>query len=171
VPPLAGPPPASGLAGRLLEPLRPVVGALYLGHGYRFFAPNPGPGHSIRWTMTLGDGSTRSGIIPDPVQDRPRLLYHRRFMVSEKIAVLVPPTDAPADVRGRAATEWKPLVKGVATNLLRMHGGTRVHLELVEHYLPDPEEVLRGESGADVVTPLGSFASAGASAAVEEAPE
>ncbi|RLS78604.1 MAG: hypothetical protein DWI03_03785, partial [Planctomycetota bacterium] len=63
-PPLAGPPPASLLAERIMQPLRPLVGALYLGHGYRFFAPNPGPGHSIRWTATMPDGSTRSGSIP-----------------------------------------------------------------------------------------------------------
>jgi hypothetical protein len=44
VPPLAGPPPASDLAMAALQPLRPLVGALFLGHGYRFFAPNPGPG-------------------------------------------------------------------------------------------------------------------------------
>jgi hypothetical protein len=176
VPPLAGPPPASGLAGRLLEPLRPVVGGLYLGHGYRFFAPNPGPGHSIRWTMTLADGTTRSGIIPDPVSDRPRLLYHRRFMVSEKIAVLVPPSEAPAEVRAQAAADWKPLVKGVATNLLRAYGGARVRLELIEHYLPDPEEVLRGEQGDDIITPLGTFArvtqeSSATAALAQEQPE
>ena len=35
-PPLAGPPPASELAGLLIQPLRPLVGGLYLGHGYRF---------------------------------------------------------------------------------------------------------------------------------------
>ena len=61
VPPLAGPPPASELAGRLMQPLRPLVGALYLGHGYRFFAPDPGPGHAIRWSMRMPDGSTRTG--------------------------------------------------------------------------------------------------------------
>ena len=74
VPPLAGPPPASELASWLLQPLRPLVGAVYLGHGYRFFAPNPGPGHSIAWTMTMPDGSSRQGRIPDEVHDRPRLL-------------------------------------------------------------------------------------------------
>ena len=90
-PPLAGPPPASLLAERIMQPRRPLVGALYLGHGYRFFAPNPGPGHSIRWTATMPDGSTRSGSIPDRDGDWPRLLYHRRFMVAEKIAAFVPP--------------------------------------------------------------------------------
>lgn len=158
VPPLAGPPPASQLANVVLQPLRPIVGGLSLGHGYRFFAPNPGPGHSLRWTVTMPDGSTESGSIPDATGDWPRLLYHRRFMVAEKIDVLVPPPDAPAEVRLRARAGWLPLVKGVAGNLLRRTGGTRVTLERVEHYLPTPEEVIAGTSGAEVVTPLGSFA-------------
>ncbi|MFM7206142.1 MAG: hypothetical protein ACKO4T_05670 [Planctomycetaceae bacterium] len=158
MPPLAGPAPASELANRLLQPLRPLVGSLYLGHGYRFFAPNPGPGHTIRWTMTMPDGSKRSGRIPDERLDRPRLLYHRRFMVSEKISALVPPSDAPAEVRERARQEWQPLVKGVATNLLRREGGVSVTLESVEHYLPDPAEVLASGTFVDTATPLGSYA-------------
>jgi len=158
VPPLAGPAPASELANRILQPLRPLVGAVYLGHGYRFFAPNPGPGHTIHWTMTMPDGSTRSGRIPDEALDHPRLLYHRRFMVSEKISALVPLADAPADVRERAKRDWQPLVKGVATNLLRREGGLSVTLETVEHYLPDPGEVLASGTFADAVTPLGSYA-------------
>ena len=158
VPPLAGPAPASELANRILQPLRPLVGAVYLGHGYRFFAPNPGPGHTIRWTMTMPDGSMRSGQIPDEALDRPRLLYHRRFMVSEKISSLVPLADAPADVRERAKQDWQPLVKGVATNLLRREGGLSVKLETVEHYLPDPGEILASGTFADAVTPLGSYA-------------
>ncbi|MCE9631833.1 MAG: hypothetical protein K8S94_14100 [Planctomycetia bacterium] len=158
VPPLAGPAPASELAGWILQPLRPLVGAVYLGHGYRFFAPNPGPGHSLLWTMTMPDGSTRSGRIPDPVADRPRLLYHRRFMVSEKIAALVPPSDAPEEVRDRARREWQPLVKGIAANLLRREGGLSVRIDTVEHYLPDPEEVISAAVTSDAVTPLGTYA-------------
>lgn len=161
VPPLAGPPPASELAARLRQPLRPLIGALHLDHGYRFFAPDPGPGHEIRWTVTLADGSTQSGKIPDRERDWPRLLYHRRFMVAEKIAAQVPTSEAPRDVRDRAKPEWLPLVKGVAGNLLRATGGDRVRLEMVEHYLPTPEEVVAGTAGADVVTPLGTFARPG----------
>jgi len=163
MPPLAGPAPASELASRLLQPLRPLVGALFLGHGYRFFAPNPGPGHSIRWTMTMPDGSRKTGRIPDEILDRPRLLYHRRFMVSEKISALVPPPDAPREVRDRARQDWQPLVKGIAANLLRREGGLQVSLETVEHYLPDPAEVLGSGTFADAVTPLGSYAWAEAS--------
>jgi len=158
LPPLSGPPPASELAARLMQPLRPLVGLLCLGHGYRFFAPDPGPGHTIRWTMQLADGSTRTGSIPDHDGDWPRLLYHRRFMVAEKIAALVPPLDAPDGVRFAARQDWQPLVKGVATNLLRREGGLSVTLETVEHYLPDPAEVLASGTFADAVTPLGSYA-------------
>jgi len=159
LPPLAGPPPASVLAGRLLQPLRPLVGGLALGHGYRFFAPNPGPGHSIRWTIRRADGSAMSGTIPDRDADRPRLLYHRRFMIPEKIAALVPAADAPADVRAESKREWRPLVEDIAAHLLARHGGATVELSLVEHYLPTPEESIRGEQGADAVTPLGMYMS------------
>jgi len=158
LPPLAGPAPASELASRMLQPLRPLVGALFLGHGYRFFAPNPGPGHSLLWTMTMPDGSIRSGRIPDAATDRPRLLYHRRFMVSEKIAALVPPADAPADVQERAKRDWQPLVKGVAMNLLRREGGLSVRIDTVEHYLPDPAEVISAAVTSDAVSPLGTYA-------------
>jgi hypothetical protein len=165
VPPLAGPPPASDLAGLLIQPLRPLVGGLYLGHGYRFFAPDPGPGHSIRWTLHRRDGSTLTGTIPDAATDRPRLLYHRRFMIPEKIAALVPPPDAPEEARREAKRDWQPLVKGIAGQLLERHGGERVDLEMVEHYLPAPEEVIRARNGDtagmdDLVIPLGTYARA-----------
>lgn len=162
-PPLAGPPPASELAQRLIQPLRPLVGALSLGHGYRFFAPNPGPGHSLRWRLDRADGTSLTGSLPDAAADWPRLLYHRRFMIAEKIASLVPPADAPAEVRSGARRDWVPLVRGVAGQLLDRHGGSTVEIDLVEHHLPGPEEFLPGERGpaaprgGDVVTPLGAF--------------
>jgi hypothetical protein len=156
--PLSGPPPATDLSQVILQPFRPLLGALYLGHGYRFFAPDPGPGHSLRWTITRPDGTTLSGTTPDAERDWPRLLYHRRFMVAEKIAPLVPPPDAPAEVRAQSRADWLPLVKGIAGNLLRTHGGDRITLEMIEHYLPGPAEVAEGRTGPDLVTPLGTFA-------------
>jgi len=158
-PPLAGPPPASGLSRAIMQPLRPLVGLLHLGHGYRFFAPNPGPGHAIRWTLVRPDGTTSSGTIPDPVRDRPRLLYHRRFMVSEKIASLVPPAGEPAEVQEAARRDWGPLVLNVAHHVLQTHGEGRLTLELVEHFLPGPDEVVRAVVEPDIVTPLGIYES------------
>ena len=49
------------------------------------------------------------------------------------------------------------LVLGVADNLLRTHGSGRLTLELVEHYLPAPDEVLSGTVEPDLVTPLGTY--------------
>ena len=110
----------------------------------------------------MADGSTRQGSIPDRDADWPRLLYHRRFMISEKIAALVPPPDAPDEVRRQSRGDWQPLVRDVAGHLLHRHGGSQVTLRLIEHYLPAPEDVIRSEQGADVTTPLGSYALAGA---------
>lgn len=157
-PPLAGPAPSSALATWLIQPLRPLVGALYLGHGYRFFAPDPGPGHAIRWAMRMPDGTSRTGVLPDPAVDRPRLLYHRRFMIAEKISGLVPSADAPEEVRRGAKPQWQPLVMGVAGQLLRRHGGVEVELSMIEFDLPSPEDVLAGKSAPDVETPLGVYA-------------
>jgi hypothetical protein len=161
VAPLSGPPPASELSQAILQPFRPLLGALYLGHGYRFFAPDPGPGHTIRWTISMPGGTVKAGQTPDAQTDWPRLLYHRRFMVAEKISGLVPPVDAPPEIRARARADWLPLIKSVAGNLLRSHGGDRITLEMVEHYLPGPEEVAEGRTGPDLVTPLGTFARVG----------
>ena len=158
LPPLAGPPPASLLADRLLQPVRPVVGALALGHGYRFFAPNPGPGHSFRWSVQMPDGTSRSGSIPDAKSDWPRLLYHRRFMLPEKIASLVPLPGAPMEVVRNAKREWQPIVMDIAAHILEQEQGSQVELTLVEHYLPTPDEVLQGRVGEDLLIPLGTYA-------------
>ena len=52
-------------------------------HGYRFFAPDPGPSHLILYEVSLENGETASGRFPDQNVHRPRLLYHRFFMISE----------------------------------------------------------------------------------------
>ena len=158
LPPLAGPPPASELANVILQPFRPLVGVFSLSHGYRFFAPNPGPGHSIRWTITTAGGGTLKGVIPDAETDWPRLLYHRRFMIPEKIAALVPPLLAPAEIRREATRDWQPFAEDIATHLLTKHSGQDVILELIEHYLPDTFELKEGRAGDDLKTPLGSYA-------------
>lgn len=158
LPPLAGPPPASELAGVMLQPFRPLIGSLSLSHGYRFFAPNPGPGHSIRWTITAADGSRQSGLIPDAETDWPRLLYHRRFMIPEKLAGFVPLPEAPEAFRREAVRDWQPLVEDIAARLLTRHGGQEVSLDLIEHYLPDTFEVREGRGGDDLVMPLGRYA-------------
>lgn len=166
LPPLASPPPSSMLANRLIQPFRPYIGMLYLWHGYRFFAPDPGPGHSLRWTLVTESGAVREGTIPDAENDWPRLLYHRRFMIPEKLSGMIPPLEAPADIQQNALLEWGPLVRAVAAELLSRHDGTSVSLDLVEHYLPTPGDVLDQQqqrpaavdAWIDRVRPLGTYA-------------
>jgi len=178
LPPLASPPPASLLANRLIQPLRPYIGLLYLWHGYRFFAPDPGPGHSLRWSLVTERGERLEGKIPDAENDWPRLLYHRRFMIPEKLSGMIPPADAPEEIRREARLEWGPLVEAVAAELLTRHQGLTVSLDMVEHYLPTPGDVIDRRDGRppaagawlDRVTPLGTYALEAAAASVSAPP-
>jgi hypothetical protein len=87
--PMAGPPPASNLSRRVESLFLPYLRAGFLGHGYRFFAPNPGPSHLVRYEVTLPDGGIENHRFPDPQEQWPRLYYHRHFMVAEQVNQLV----------------------------------------------------------------------------------
>jgi hypothetical protein len=81
--PLAIPQPSSRLA-RLVEGyLSPYTSLLYLRHGYRFFAPDPGPSHLLIFEVACEDGTIIKGRFPDSAIHQPRLMYHRFFMVGE----------------------------------------------------------------------------------------
>ena len=75
----------SELTRPVAEALRPIHESLYLGHGYRFFAPNPGPSHIVQYSLESEDGTKTEGRFPDRDQHWPRLLYHRWFMLSESL--------------------------------------------------------------------------------------
>jgi hypothetical protein len=48
-------PPSSELVRDVADRLRPYIDSLYLDHGYRFFAPSPGPSHLVRYRLELPD--------------------------------------------------------------------------------------------------------------------
>jgi hypothetical protein len=81
--PWAMPPQGSQLANSIAAVFGPYLQALYLDNGYRFFAPEPGPSHLIRYEADLANGETVEGIFPTRNEQWPRLLYHRYFMLSE----------------------------------------------------------------------------------------
>lgn len=72
----------TGPIGRLLAPVHQV---LYLSHGYRFFAPDPGPSHLLVYRLHYSDGRVMEKRFPDPERISPRLRYHRWFMLSETL--------------------------------------------------------------------------------------
>ena len=81
-------PPTSSLATELQKYFAHYQTLLYLNHGYRFFAPNPGPASVVVYELEFADGSKSSGLFPDRDainRDYPRLLYHRWFMLSESL--------------------------------------------------------------------------------------
>lgn len=72
----------TGPIGRLLAPIHQT---LYLSHGYRFFAPDPGPSHLLVYRLHYADGRMKEKRFPDRDSISPRLRYHRWFMLSETL--------------------------------------------------------------------------------------
>jgi len=86
--PLSNPLGSEHLTRPLAKKVEPLHRGLFLGHGYRFFGPDPGPSHLVEFEITKEDGTTVKGKFPDrddPEASFPRLLYHRWFMLSETI--------------------------------------------------------------------------------------
>ena len=98
--PLSNPVASEHLIQPLEKGVRPLQRALFLGHGYRFFAPDPGPSHLVEFEIIQADGSLVTGQFPDRNDTEnafPRLQYHRWFMLSETIWAEHSMTPAEAD--------------------------------------------------------------------------
>ncbi|MEZ6093702.1 MAG: hypothetical protein R3C03_05630 [Pirellulaceae bacterium] len=65
--------------------IRPIHDCFFIGHGYRFFAPDPGPSHMIVYRVQRDGETVREGRFPDRNKYWPRVIYHRWFMLSETI--------------------------------------------------------------------------------------
>jgi hypothetical protein len=142
-----GSPPTSPLADAAARPFRAYIAAADLNHGYRFFAPNPGPSHLFRYRLTHDDGSISDGYFPNRSEHWPRLLYHRYFMLSENLNMLRPnagPRDSADAASEQSLRGFRALADSYAAELLRQSGATRIDWEFVRHYQPAPDDVLAG---------------------------
>ncbi len=131
--------------------LMPYLRAGYLNHGYRFFAPEPGPSHLVRYELDLKSGVTVEGKFPDPDEQWPRLLYHRMFMISETLFNLgeLPVLDNPtpgqqSDIQTQRELA-NALASSIARRLLDQNNGERVRLYVQTHLIPWPGDVLAGQ--------------------------
>ena len=72
------------------------------------------------WGITLADGTLKTGEFPDRNMHRPRLLYHRYFMLSEFVNTLAspPPAQAGTDAERDEALDRESAV------LMERHLGT-----------------------------------------------
>lgn len=137
---LAGPwafaPLHSTLADSCYSGLKPYIEGLGLGNGYRFFAPEPGPSHLVRYEFVRADGEKGSGVFPDLKTEWPRLRYHRHFMLSEFLNSL----DAP----GAPAALVEAYAESYARHLAHEHQAREVSLYMRRHRLPTMAEVRGG---------------------------
>ncbi|MEX0678569.1 MAG: hypothetical protein WD063_15920 [Pirellulales bacterium] len=134
--PWAMPPQNSELSATVARLFQPYLDILSLGNGYRFFAPEPGPSHLVRYEVTLDDGTLVEGVFPDRSEHRPRLLYHRYFMLSEFVNTL--------SGGNRENPRADAYAGGYARHLAEQYNAKTVKLFLRRHYVPRTEEVQRG---------------------------
>jgi hypothetical protein len=143
-------PPASPLAQGTWKILSPYLQATNLNHGYHFFAPEPGSSSLIEFVGTKGDGQLLHGVIPDKQTMRPRLLYHRYFMLTEYLGGL-----------SASDPQRQPLIQNYARQLMNDHGLREISLTLVTHRPSARHEILIGAELDDADTyqrnSLGSF--------------
>lgn len=144
--PLNLPPSIHGQA--ILPAALPYHRVLYLGHAYKFFAPDPGPSHLIEYDIEQADGQHLKGRFPDRREQWPRLLYHRHFMLTEFVGNMEP--EITAENMNTVTWETAPLsepqrvrVAAYADHLLHAHDGRRVTLTLVQHAMPTMDQITR----------------------------
>jgi hypothetical protein len=141
-------PPSSRLVQNAWRGIGPYVQLLFLNHGYHYFAPEPGNSTLVAYVLEMPGGKRETGRIPNR-GIRPRLLYHRHFMLTEFLAAS---ENYPPAVR----TE---LLRAMARELCHEHGALRVTLSKVTHRLPTMERIRAGGTLDDNYTeePLGTF--------------
>jgi hypothetical protein len=141
-------PPSSRLVQNSWRGVKAYVQLLFLNHGYHYFAPEPGNSTLVAYVLEMPDGKRETGRIPNR-GIRPRLLYHRHFMLTEFLAAS---ENYPPAVR----TE---LLRAMARELCHEHGALRVTLSKVSHRLPTMERIRAGGTLDDNYTeePLGTF--------------
>jgi hypothetical protein len=141
-------PPSSRLVQNARRGIAAYVQIFFLDHGYHYFAPEPGNSTLVAYVLELPNGKRETGRIPNR-GIRPRLLYHRHFMLTEFLAAS---ENYPPAVR----TE---LLRAMARELCHEHGALRVTLSQVTHRLPTMERIRAGGTLDDNYTeePLGTF--------------
>lgn len=165
-----GPFGASPSMTRFRQPVRGYSQFTYLDHGYAFFAPEPGPSHLIRATVTPtepGDGSEPgpnpvAPIVrnyPDLNDQWPRLLYHRHFMLAEFLNdIYHPPGEPPQEIAQNpiAIREWiqarrryEMVRDSILNRLQTAYPQAAVAIDRIEHRQPGLPEFMEGNVPLD----------------------
>lgn len=135
-----------------------------LNNGYRFFAPDPGASHLVKYELLKDGQPIATGKFPDKDSHWPRLYYHRHFMLSEMMFQMaaavpeLPPGVLPDEVMTREERKQvvlfeersTALQRSIADYLLAVHPeATSVRLVGQTHAIPSQFDVQRGVELAD----------------------
>jgi hypothetical protein len=118
---------------RIAEPYNE---ALFLNHGYHFFAPDPGASSLISYVVPREGDAPVVGRFPD-TDIHPRLLYHRYFMLAENIWAFSEGTQ-------------ESVQKAYARHFAALHNGRQISLDRVLH---EPSSILRIQAGGHLDDP------------------
>ncbi len=121
-------------------PMQWYLDALYLNHGYHFFAPDPGDGRLIRYEVfDARGGSIVQGEFPNNKEQWPRLFYHRHFMLADQVGAGLSGQDE------KYQQFWqRAYLKAYARHLLRLHDGETVRLRWIVHLQLPPDLATEG---------------------------
>jgi hypothetical protein len=133
-------PPSSQMVVEISQrpPIQWYLDALYLNHGYHFFAPEPSTGHLIRYEVLDDRGQViKQGEFPNRSEQWPRLLYHRYFMLADQSELPVPDQ--------KVRDQWqRQYLAAYARQLLREYDGQTARVKRVVHYPLFRDDALRG---------------------------
>ncbi len=150
IPPGGRPAPDADL---VLPWFQPYINFMFLNHGYAFFAPDPpSANHLLRGTLVYADDRSAENLqFPDRNRQRPRLLYHRHFMLSEFLHGAHPEISPSAkdatrsDDERRLLSIYHRLRASYENHLRAAYGAESAAITRIEHRMI-PYEVLRSEN-------------------------
>ena len=129
-------PPSSPLLENGYQIALPYNESLYLNHGYHFFAPDPGASTLIAWEIPRDGDVPVVGRFPE-VSIRPRLLYHRYFMLAENVWAFDEETQ-------------QDMVKAYAQHVAGQFRSDRISISRMRH---EPSSIVRLQAGGRLDDP------------------
>ncbi|MBM4076575.1 MAG: hypothetical protein FJ267_13170 [Planctomycetes bacterium] len=129
-------PPASALLEQCYNFALPYNEALFLNHGYHFFAPDPGSSSLMAYSIPQAGNIPLKKRIPDK-SIWPRLLYHRYFMLAENVSSF-------------SEKSQNEFYEAYARHFARIHNADRVTLYSVSH---EPSSMARIQVGGRLDDP------------------
>lgn len=129
----AGMPPASPLLVDASQVARPYNNALFLNHGYHYFAPDPGASTLVSYRIERPGKLAEQGRFPDRAIG-PRLLYHRYFMLADNLGGF------PEDMQDA-------IYDAYARHFADLHDSEQIELSLLRHH---PSSIIRMQAGGQL---------------------